>query len=142
MARGSQNLASFLKGADERVRKAAADALNKAAEEVVGRIKSNMSAQGIKERSGRLRGSVKYSKATAKSPNVLIKSEVFKPAPKRPGWRNPKMRGRYKYGVPYGRIIEFSPRIKKPFFYKAWYEERKKVKEQVINEVEKAWSGK
>lgn len=140
MASGSMSLARFLKNADDRVRQAAADALNKASEEVVSKIKDNMAAQGIKEDTGKLRGSVKCSKATVKSPNVLIKSEVFKPAPKRPGSRNPKMRGRYKYGVPYGRIIEFSPRIKKPFFYKAWYEKRNKVKEEVIKEIERAWS--
>lgn len=140
MAKGWGTLSTFLKQADERVRQAAADALNEASDEVIKQVKANMSAQGIQEKTGKLRGSVKANKATPKSLNVVIKSEVYKPAPKRPGWRNPKMRGRYKHGVPYGRIIEFSPRIKKPFFYKAWYEKRKQVKEQVMKAIEGAWS--
>lgn len=140
MAKGWGTLSTFLKQADERVRQAAADALNEASDEVIKQVKANMSAQGIQEKTGKLRGSVKANKATPKSLNVVIKSEVYKPAPKRPGWRNPKMRGRYKWGVPYGRIIEFSPRIKKPFFYKAWYEKRKQVKEQVMKAIEGAWS--
>lgn len=134
------SLIKILKDADVRVRQAAADALNNAADAVVSQIKDNMSSVGIKERTGSLRGSVRFSKATAKSPRVLIKSEVFKEAPKRPGWRNPKMKGRYKYGVPYGRIIEFSPRIRKPFFYKAWYEKKRAVTEQVTDAISKAWS--
>ena len=140
MAKNSASLATFLKEADERVRQAAANALNEASDEVIKQVKANMAAQGIREDTGKLRGSVKANKATTKSLNVVIKSEVFKPAPRRAGWRNPKMRGRYKYGVPYGRIIEFSPRIKKPFFYKAWYEKRKQVKSQVIKAIEGAWS--
>ena len=134
-------LKKLLQDADERVRKAAADALNKAGAELVNDIRSNMSAQGIEERTGNLRGSVKASKATAKRPSLVVKSEVYKPAPRRPGWRNPAMKGRYPAkGVPYGRVIEFSPRINKPFFYKAWYADRKKIIENVISEIGKAWS--
>lgn len=137
---GNVSLASFLKDADERVRQAAADALNQAAEDMENRIRVNMQAQGIQEKTGKLRASLKSTKATAKRPAVTIKSEVYVQPPKKPGSRNPKMRGRYRYGVPYGRIIEFSPRINKPFFYSAWYEGRKTVKENVINAIEKAWS--
>ena len=135
------SLAAFLKDKDEKVRQAAADALNKASDEIVAQVRNNMSVQGIKVRSGKLRGSVGATKATAKSPRVLIKSEVFVAAPRRPGSRNPRMRNRYKYGVPYGRIIEFSPRINKPFFYTAWYKKRNKVKDDVMDAISKAWSG-
>lgn len=99
-----------------------------------------MTAQGIQERTGKLVGSVKTTTATAKSPSVEISSEVFKPAPKRPGSRNPRMKGRYRYGVPYGRIIEFSPRINKPFFYTAWYKKRSRIKQDVIEKISEAWS--
>ena len=140
MAKSWGSLATFLKNADERVRQAAADALNEASDEVIKQVKANMAAQGIQERTGKLRGSVQANKATVKSLNVVIKSEVYKPAPRRPGWKNPKMRGRYKWGVPYGRIIEFSPRIKKPFFYRAWYEKRTQIKREVMKKIEGAWS--
>ena len=141
MARSSGNvsLQKYLKNADERVRQAAADALNEAATELENQIRSNMQAQGIMERTGALRYSLKATKATAKNPRTVIKSEVFVPAPKRPGSRNPKMRGRYRYGVPYGRVIEFSPRINRPFFYTAWYEKRREIRETVINKVSEAW---
>lgn len=125
-----------------RVRKAAADALNEAAKEVTQGIRQNMAAQGIKQRTGKLVGSIKTTKATEKRPAVKISSEVFAKAPKRPGLRNPAMKNRYKYGVPYGRIIEFSPRINKPFFYTAWYEKRKRIKDEVIQKISEAWSGK
>ena len=141
MARSSRkSLAAVLKDADERVRQAAADALNEAAAELVAQIKENMNAQNITERTGKLRASIKYNEATAKRPNVLLKSEVFAPAPRRPGSRNPRMRGRYKYGTPYGRILEFSPRINKPFFYNAWYKRRREIKETVLKKITEAWS--
>jgi len=135
------SLNAFLKDADERVRKAAADALNEAAEQVQQQIKSNMDAQGIQNRTGQLQRSIKITKATPKRLSCKIESEVFKAAPKKPGSRNPAMRGRYKYGVPYGRLIEFSPRINKPFFYNAWYKLRNTVKKEVMEAIGDAWNG-
>lgn len=134
------SLQRFLKQADARVRKAAAEALNTAAAELKRDIVSNMAAQGIRQRTGRLVGSVKTTVATEKRPNVKISSEVFAKAPKRPGLRNPRMRSRYKWGVPYGRIIEFSPRINKPFFYTAWYKKRNAIKRAVMETIGEAWS--
>lgn len=136
----SISLQALLKDADEKVKQAAADALNKAAEELENQIKANMASQGIQERTGALIGSVKYSRATPKKLRVLLKSEVFAKEPKEPGKRNPAMKGRYKHGVPYGRIIEFSPHINKPFFYTAWYNKRAQIKKQVIEAIGKEWS--
>lgn len=140
------SLQSFLKDADERVREAAAKALNEAAEEMKKQIVSNMAARGIESRTGNLVGSVKFSHATAKRPSVKIVSEVFNTRlPKKPGARNPRMAGRYpSQGVPYGRILEFSPKFRKynGFFYKAWYDKRKAIRERVIAEIGNAWSGK
>lgn len=133
-------LKKLLRDADERVRQAAADALNEAAAELERDITNNMAAQNITSRTGKLRASVKANKATPKKLAIVIKSEVFKPAPKNPGSRNPAMVGRYKYGVPYGRILEFSPRLKKPFFYTAWYKNRRKIREDVIKAIGEAWA--
>ena len=133
-------LQRILRDADERVRKAAADAINKATDELESQVRENMAQQGIKQRTGKLFGSVKSTIATSKRLSAVVSSEVFAKIPKRPGLRNPAMRGRYKYGVPYGRIIEFSPRINKPFFYTAWYQHRKKIKDDVILAIGKAWS--
>ena len=137
----SMSLQAFLKDADERVKKAAADALNKAADEMEMQIRENMNAQNIQVRTGKLRASLKATKATPKKLNVLIKSEVFAKSPKRPGSRNPRMKGRYKYGVPYGRLLEFSPRINKPFFYTAWYKKRQQIKQEIMETIGNAWSG-
>lgn len=139
-------LIKFLKDADERVRKAAVEALNEEAEKLQQEIKNNLAKQGIKERSGDLVGSVKITKATEKKPSVKVSSEVFKAMPKRPNirrrkWGKPDIKYASK-GVPYGRIIEFSPRIKKPFFYTAWYKSRNKIKEEIIKAIGNAWSGK
>lgn len=133
------SLSAILRDADERVKKAAVDALNKASDDVQTAIKANMDSVGIKENTGMLRGSIEVEKATEKRLKTVIKSEVFKPAPLRPGSRNPRMKGRYKHGAPYGRIIEFSPRINKPFFYTAWYRERKRVKDEIITAIGEAW---
>lgn len=155
---------AFLKNADDKMKQAVADALNEASDEVVKKIKSNMDKQGIKVRTGKLKGSLEATKATKSAPNVVIKSEVYAPLPKNVRrWRsqlssldkkdrhwkrlkssnlNP-MKPKMKYpaqGVPYGRIIEFSPRINKPFFYTAWYETRRAVKARMLAKITKTWS--
>lgn len=144
-----QQLKKALKDASERVKDEAVKALNEASEEVQTKIKINMSTVGIHERTGRLKHSIKVIPATKKNFKAVIQSEVFGPVPKEPGKRNPAMRGRYKFGAPYGRILEFSPRkdkegkpIAKPFFYSAWYETRKQVSEEIIQKIGKAWSEK
>lgn len=134
-----KSLRAILKDADEKVKKAAVQALNEASEKVQSAIKTNMTSVGIQEKTGELRSSIKVLPATEKNFKATISSEVFKPAPKNPGKRNPEMKGRYKYGTPYGRIIEFSPRINKPFFYTAWYKERKRITEEIIKKVGEAW---
>lgn len=141
--KNKMSLAAFLKDKDEAVRQAAADALNKAADEIKQQMLTNMAAQGIEEKSGRLRASVEYDYATAKRPRVLIKSEVFvdAPEPDRQGSINPGMKGRYSDNkAPYGRFIEFSPRIRKPWFYKAWYDKMDSAKQRVIDAIGKAWA--
>ena len=140
------SLQKFLRDADERVREACAKALNEASKELQQQIKTNMSAQGIQNRTGRLRGSIEANLATANKPVVVIKSEVYAHMPKRPN-KNRRLWGKSnlnysRRGVPYGRIIEFSPRINRPFFWTAWYKHKKKIKEDVIKAIGNAWSGK
>lgn len=137
----SISLQNFLKDADERVKEAAAKALNESAEKLEAQIKANMDKQGIKIGEGNLLASLKATKATPKNLKILIKSEVYAPVPKNPGSRNPRMKGRYKYGVPYGRILEFSPHYEKPFFYTAWYKMRNDIKDEVMEKIGNAWSG-
>lgn len=151
------SLAAYLKDKDESVRQAAADLLNKASDEIVARARENLRNNGIRNRTGRLYSSLNIKRATARSPRTVIMSEVFAPLPKRErklrtlwnSWnRRTKMSMRvrkpmrFKYpaeGVPYGRLIEFSPRINKPWFYKAWYDKRFAVEEMIINGVVEAW---
>ena len=142
------SLQKFLRDADERVRKACADALNEASQELEKQIKTNMSSKGIQNKTGRLRGSVTANKATEKKPVIVIKSEVYAPLPKNQS-KNRRLWGKssLKYpskGVPYGRILEFSPRYKKynNYFYGVWYKNRNKIREDVIKAIGNAWSGK
>lgn len=137
-----QTLAAFLKDKDEAVRQAAADALNKAADDLKNEMIQNLSKQGIQQETGTLVNSIQYDYATAKRPRVLIKSEasVEAPATDRQGMINPGMRGRYDNNrAPYGRFIEFSPRIRKPWFYTAWYDRMASIKQDIIQEISKAW---
>ena len=129
------------------MKQAAADALNEAAQTLTKDVRANMEKQGIEERTGQLVGSVEATKATPKKLTVVVKSEVFAKnkdgglrIPKEPGKYNPAMAGRYKHGVPYGRILEFRPKNPKPFFYTAWYENRKEIREKVIEKIGEAWS--
>lgn len=141
--KNKMSLAAFLKDKDDAVRQAAADALNEAADEIKQQMVSNLVAQGITNRTGTLYSSIEFDPATAKRPRVLIKSEASVDAPPmdRQGIINPAMKGRYTDDkVPYGRLIEFSPRIKKPFFYKAWYDKMNQVKDDIINRIGKAWA--
>lgn len=160
--RNRVSLAAYLKDKDEDVRQAAADLLNKGSDMVVSQIKRNLRNQGIKNRTGKLYNSIEIKRATAKSPNVVIMSEVFAPPPKkerelRIAWGKmtkhqkvyrrkigkPPMKFKYPIqGVPYGRIIEFSPRINKPWFYKAWYDMRNRVKDMIVSGIFNTWSKK
>lgn len=138
------SLQRFLKDADDMVKQACADALNKAAKDLEAQIEANMSAQGIQNRTGRLRGSVKATTATVKKPVVIIKSDVYAKLPKNPN-KNRRLwgKGNIKYpgrGVPYGRLLEFSPRINKPFFYTAWYKHKKQIREDIIKTIGEAWN--
>ena len=134
------SLQRLLKDADERVKQAAADALNQAGAELKAEVKANMDKQHIKEDTGKLLASIDFTKADKDHLYVLLKSEVYAKIPKNPGRDNPAMKGRYKKGVPYGRIIEFG-RINKPFFYTAWYDKRKEIREQIMEKIGNAWSG-
>lgn len=138
------SLQKLIKNADERVKKACVDALNESAKALENQIKSNMVSQGIHNRTGRLYGSVKSTKATEKKPSVVVKSEVYAKLPKNAG-KNRRLwgKGNIRYpskGVPYGRILEFSPRYNRAFFYPAWYKLRKQIKDNIIEEIGKAWS--
>lgn len=141
MKRKNLNLNVLLKDETDAVKQAAADILNKAGNQLTARVKENMTTVGIHDRTGDLRGSVKFQDATKENLKIVVKSEVFvKKTPKRPGLYNPAMKNRYKYGVPYGRLIEFSPRINKPFFYTAWYSLRNTIRNEVVDEIKKAWA--
>lgn len=138
------SLQRFLKDADERVKKAAAEALNKASKQLESEIKGNMASQGIHSRTGNLASSITATKADEKHLNIVVKSEVYKNIPKKPNknrrkWGKQSIRYASR-GVPYGRILEFSPRIKKPFFYTAWYKNRRQIKEEIIKAIGDAWN--
>lgn len=146
-------LKEFVKDKADEAIQAGCDVINEEAAKLVGQIKAEMDIVGINERSGDLKGSVKITtKASVKKPNVIIKSEVF--AKDKNGKKhmvvNPGSRQRdgsramtandYKDGVPYGRILEFSPRYKKPFFFKVWDREKARIDHDVREKIGVAWS--
>lgn len=140
-ARASKTLQRLLKDADIRVKQAAMQALNNAGEELVEGIKESLNST-LNTISGNLEGSVTYEPATENKLMIRVKATATKPAPKKPGSRTPAMKQRYDNGAPYGAIIEFSPRINKPWFYPVWYRKRDKIKQDVLNAVGDAWSAK
>ena len=123
-----------------RMKREAADALNNAAEEVIRQVRTNMNEQGIHEISHNLANSIQYDKATPDRLKVLVKSEAVTEGPKNPGKINPAMKGRYPEGkAVYGRLIEFSPRIGRPFFYTAWYKKRVKIRGEMVGLIARLW---
>lgn len=146
-------LNNFFDAADERTRQACVDALNEAAEDVVGGMEKVFDAGRIVNRTGTLSGSLRnYDKARiadTKSGKRLLHAAIHTDEKtlrtvKNPGARNPKMRGRYP--VSYGRLLEFSKRLnpdgRRDFFYGPWYEMKKDVKAQIEAKIKAAWGGK
>ena len=121
-----RSLKSVLSEFSEDVQRAVVDTLNASVAELKDDALKNMDKQEIKEDTGNLRESLEIKKATMKTLDATLKSEVYAELPKHPGMAYPAE------GVPYGRLIEFSPRIGKPFFYTAFYEKKKKIAEEVF----------
>jgi len=138
--KGRHSLKKILQSYSKEVQNAAMESMNKAVEGLAEDIKSDMDAAGVKEDTGNLRGSIKAFLASEKKLESGVKSEVYKkPLPKNPGSRNPNMVYPSK-GVPYGRLIEYSPRINKPFFYTSFYEKRGKIVDDIFEAIKKAGS--
>ena len=114
------------------VQEAAVNELNKEAESLVSDIDGDMDRAGIKSQSGKLKASVKAIAANLKNLQAKVRSEVYAEMPKNPGKRNKNIRYAGK-GVPYGRIIEFSPRINRPFFYTSFYRKRNRIIDNIFD---------
>lgn len=99
---------------------AAMEAANRDIEAAAKDVAANISNVGIKRRSGRLLASIKVRRAGVRggrtTPGRLTVDAINPVIPKRPGLRNPRMAGRYRHGAPYARFIEFSERLRRPFF--------------------------
>lgn len=99
---------------------AAMDAANRDLEAAAHDVAANISNVGIKRRSGRLIASIKVRRAAIRggrtTPGRLTADAMNPTIPKRPGLRNPRMTGRYRHGAPYARFLEFSERLRRPFF--------------------------
>lgn len=105
--------------------------VNKGLDEMAERVRQNYEAQGIRVRSGKLISGTKIRRMRKGSFGRIINEVYNTKVPKNPGIHTESMRNRYKKGVPYGRLIEFSPRINKPFFYPAV----DSVKEDVLKRI-------
>ena len=126
-------ISKILRDYSDEVKQAAVDALNRNAEMLAGNMKDALDVAGIQRRSGKLESSFTVGEANMKNLDATVVSEVYAPMPKKPGSRNKDI----YYppgGVPYGRLIEFSPRIDKPFFYSTFYT----LKKIIIDDVFKA----
>lgn len=126
------SLKKILSEYSKEVQEAAVNELNKEAESLVSDIDGDMDRAGIKSQSGKLKASVKAIAANLKNLQAKVRSEVYAEMPKNPGKRNKNIRYAGK-GVPYGRIIEFSPRINRPFFYTSFYRKRNRIIDNIFD---------
>ena len=126
------SLKKILSEYSKEVQEAAVNELNKEAESLVSDIDGDMDRAGIKSQSGKLKASVKAIAANLKNLQAKVRSEVYAEMPKNPGKKNKNIRYAGK-GVPYGRIIEFSPRINRPFFYTSFYRKRNRIIDNIFD---------
>ena len=127
----SVSIKKILKDYSDEVKQAAVDALNRNAEMLAGNMKDALDVAGIQRRSGKLESSFTVGEANMKNLDARVISEVYAPMPKKPGSRNKNVY--YPAGgVPYGRLIEFSPRINKPFFYGTFYAKKNAIIDDVF----------
>ena len=116
------------------------DAVRKGAEYVNSESKSlkdaalkNMQEQGIKSRTGNL---VKHMQV-----EPIVLSKITPKTKKAAAIVLNDATATNKKGeeIAYGRIIEFSPRINKPFFYTEFYNRRAKIRENLEKIIREAW---
>lgn len=131
------NLKKILETFGEKAAEATVQCLNDAIKDIEDMAKDNLHANGIKGTT--MYNSFEQTEATTKKPTAMLAVEIWSKKPvKNPGSRNPSMRGRYKKGYAnIGRLIEFSPRINKPFYYKAFYKRRKTIESEIIEAIRK-----
>lgn len=131
MAKRGKSLKKILAEYSKSVQEAAVKALNENAEMLQKDIEADMQSAGIQSISGKLKASIEVNEANMKNLDATVKSEVYADLPKEPNKRNAEMYYPPK-GVPYGRLIEFSPRINKPFFYTSFYKKKRTIIEDVF----------
>ena len=132
------NLKDVLEQYGEKAMEAAAAVMRESADQLVAGAKARAPAE-----SGKLRDSIrKLEHGSGKRYTVAMVCDAKSTVPvKHPGVRNPNAASRYKNtGVPYGRIIEFSPKYNHPFFFTDYYNQRAATREKVIEAIHKAVS--
>ena len=111
------NVKKILKELGERVEKAAEEATKENAERLIEEMKNRVPVN-----SGRLRDSI-HTKKTGKG--ATIKYKVIVDASDEKDYK-------------YAKIVEFSPKINKPFMYPSFDGLRNSMKEHLINKIRKA----
>ena len=113
------NLKDFFKELGADVEEAAKQALEEGAEIIVNDAKSRVAVD-----TGKLRDSIHFKKLN-KGIKIRIVADAYKMDSK----------GRKIY---YGNLVEFSPRINKPFMYPAMDGKRAEVKQKIIDAIREA----
>lgn len=113
----------------EEAAKVACDTLNDVIHDVEKQAKENLHEQGIK--GTRMYDGFKLKDADVNRPEAVIAVEVWSEKPtKNPININSGIYNSKGYAN-IGRIIEFSPRIQRPFFYDAFYKRRKGLEDEI-----------
>ena len=119
----------------EKAMKIVMEEINNSLPEIAENVQRHYDEQNIKKITGKLYAGTKIHKMEVSEDKVktaYIINDVINPRiVKKPGKRNIAMKNRYKGGTHYGRLIEFSPRINKPFFYPAMDESKEKLRERI-----------
>ena len=127
------SVSKIIKEFGEQAGEVAIDVLNDVIHDVVTGAKENLKRHHVK--GSRMYENFEVHEATMKNEEALLAVEVWSDKPT-------KKIGNYNTGIydslgyaNVGRIIEFSTRINKPFFYDAFYKRRKGLEDEIHDKV-------
>lgn len=133
------NLKTVLEQYGNKAKQAAIDVISKNADELVSGAKNRASGMN---RTGKMQMSIRAIKPKRKNSkyNIVVACDAVNETPvKNPGSRNPGMTGKYPVGgFPYPRVLEFSPKYNRPFFFNDYYNSKSALPGQISDAIKKA----
>lgn len=138
------DLKTILESYGEAAKQAAIDCVDRKASALDAGAKSRLEAQ-FPGGTGKAAASIRIVRPKRQTNKYKLKviCDAVNPRPvKNPGSHGSKRGGSYPNGYPYPRVLEWSPKYGKPFFFQDYYETKAALPDQVSEAIRKAVSNK